>query len=83
VTLYHRRRAVGKSVYLDGAYSSEEQPSAKVGSSDSRESELVLYSNIGDTFRVLGPFFRPFLAFISGRTGKKNGSIAGNPKIDT
>jgi len=51
--------------------SSEERPSAKVGSSDSLGSEVVLYSNTGDTNQVLASFFRPFLAFISSRTGRK------------
>ena len=50
---------------------SEEQLSAKVGSSDSLGSELVSYSNTGDTIQVLASFFRSFLAFISSRTGGK------------
>ena len=53
------------------ACSSKERLSAKVGSSDSLESELVSYSNTGDTSWVLAPFFRPFLAFISSRIGGK------------
>jgi len=53
------------------ACSSEERPAAKVGSSDSLGSEVVSYSNTGDTFRVLASFFRSFLAFVSSRRGEK------------